>query len=55
MLPALRGLAPREGLVCLSVEMGRTGLLMQPRRALVEKGSSVPVGKGLLSRLLNRD
>ena len=32
MSSASRGLAPREGLDCLLVKMGRTGLLAEPRR-----------------------
>ena len=32
MSSASRGLAPREGLECLLVKMGRTGLLAEPRR-----------------------
>ena len=32
MSSASRGLAPREGLECLLVKMGRTGPLMEPRR-----------------------
>ena len=32
MSSAPRGLAPREGLECLLVKMGRTGLLAEPRR-----------------------
>ena len=32
MLPASRGLAPREGLESLLVKMGRTGPLVEPRR-----------------------
>ena len=32
MSSALRGLAPREGLKCLLVKMGRTGPLVEPRR-----------------------
>ena len=32
MSSALRGLAPREGLECLLVKMGRTGPLAEPRR-----------------------
>ena len=32
MLSASRGLAPREGLECLLVKMGRTGPLVEPRR-----------------------
>ena len=32
MSSALRGLAPREGLECLLVRMGRTGPLVEPRR-----------------------
>ena len=31
MSSALRGLAPREGLECLLVKMGRTGPLVEPR------------------------
>ena len=32
MSSASRGLAPREGLECLLVKMGRTGPLAEPRR-----------------------
>ena len=32
MSPASRGLAPREGLECLLVKMGRTRPLVEPRR-----------------------
>ena len=32
MSPASRGLAPREGLECLLVKMGRTRSLVEPRR-----------------------
>ena len=32
MSSAPRGLAPREGLECLLVKKGRTGLLVEPRR-----------------------
>ena len=32
MSSASRGLAPREGLECLLVKMGRTGSLVEPRR-----------------------
>ena len=32
MSSALRGLAPREGLECLLVKMGRTGPLVESRR-----------------------
>ena len=32
MSPASRGLAPREGLGCLLVKIGRTGPLAEPRR-----------------------
>ena len=32
MSSASRGLAPREGLECLLVKMGRTGPLVEPRR-----------------------
>ena len=32
MSSASRGLAPREGLECLPVKMGRTGPLTEPRR-----------------------
>ena len=32
MLSASQGLAPREGLECLLVKVGRTGPLMDPRR-----------------------
>ena len=32
MSPASGGLAPREGLECLLVKMGRTGPLAEPRR-----------------------
>ena len=32
MLSASRGLAPREGLECLLMKMGRTGPLAEPRR-----------------------
>ena len=32
MSSTLRGLAPREGLECLWVMMGRTGPLVEPRR-----------------------
>ena len=32
MSSASQGLAPREGLECLLVKMGHTGLLVEPRR-----------------------
>ena len=32
MSSTLRGLAPRKGLECLLVKMGRAGLLVEPRR-----------------------
>ena len=32
MSSASRGMAPREGLECLLVKMGHTGLLAEPRR-----------------------
>ena len=42
MSPASRGLAPREGLQCLLVKMGRTRPLVEPRRGLQAGKSGDP-------------
>ena len=42
MSPASRGLAPREGLECLLVKMGRTRPLVEPRRGLQAGKSGDP-------------
>ena len=42
MSSTLRGLAPREGLECLLVRMGRTGPLVEPRRGLQAGKSGDP-------------
>ena len=42
MSSASRGLAPREGLECLLVKMGRTGPLAEPRRGLQAGKSGDP-------------
>ena len=43
MPSASRGLAPREGLECLLVKMGRTGPLVELRRGLqASLGTPVP-------------
>ena len=43
MSSASRGSAPREGLECLLVEMGRTGPLAEPRHGLQAGKSGDPV------------
>ena len=42
MSSSLQGLAPREGLECLLVKMGRTGPLAEPHRRLASLGTPVP-------------
>ena len=42
MSSASQGLAPREGLECLLVKMGRTGPLAEPRRGPQAGKSGVP-------------
>ena len=42
MSSASRGLAPREGLECLLVKMGRTGPLVEPRRGPQASKSGEP-------------
>ena len=42
MSSASRGLAPREGLECLLVKMGRTEPLVEPRRGLQAGKSGDP-------------
>ena len=48
MSSASRGSAPREGLECLLVKMGRTGPLVQPRRGLQAGKSGDPRAQGAL-------
>ena len=43
MSSASQGLAPREGLECLLVKMGRTGPLTEPRRGPQAGKSGAPV------------
>ena len=43
MSSAPRGLAPREGLECLLVKMGRTGPVVEPRREPQAGKSGEPV------------
>ena len=42
MSSASRGLAPREGLECLLMKVGRTGPLVEPRRGLQAGKSGDP-------------
>ena len=45
MSSASQGLAPREGLECLLVKMGRTRLLVEPRRGPQAGKSGDPVSR----------
>ena len=51
MSPASRGLAPREGLECLLVKMGRTGPLVEPRRGPQVGKSGDPLSQNANRRL----
>ena len=51
MLSASRGLAPREGLECLLVKMGRTGPLAEPCRGPQAGKSGDPRSQNAVSEL----
>ena len=54
MSSASRGLAPREGLECLLVKMGHTGLLAEPRRGLQVGKSGVPYSQNADKAILTK-